>query len=192
MSWRAVVAEFRQRPLWEGAAGSLALHLLVVAVLLSSPPGPEAIVRLPIQETILVDLLKEPPPLRRRLVAVETSGAALALPQASLPAGAREETVSLAKGGKYGRYLRQVKRKIEKGWVLGADIGEGDLIVVFSLERSGKLSRLKLLRSSGNARLDASALSAVRAAGPFAPMPPGMDLARLHVRASFCYRLAGR
>jgi TonB family protein len=194
LGWRGLVAEFRQRPLWEGAAGSLALHLLVASLLLCSPPGPEALVRLPIRQTILVDLLREPPQLRqaRRLVAVEPSGAGLALAPASLPARVREETVSLAKGGKYERYLRQIKRKIEQGWVLAADIGEGDLIVVFSVERSGKLSRVKLLRSSGNRRLDASALSAVRAAGPFAPMPPQMALARLHVRASFCYRLASR
>ncbi|MEQ1669411.1 MAG: cell envelope integrity protein TolA [Hyphomicrobium sp.] len=49
----------------------------------------------------------------------------------------------------------------------------GTVVVSFGVSSSGGLSFASISRSSGDAALDRSALSAVRGAGPFPPPPPG-------------------
>ncbi len=100
-----------------------------------------------------------------------------------------EETVSFENGSKYKSYLLDIKQRIEDAWELPPEASGGALRLIFSVERSGRLSRVELLKSSNDARLDQSALAAVRRAAPFAPMPQGMDLARLHVKAGFRYQV---
>jgi TonB family protein len=171
-------------------AGSLTLHLLLGALILVPPLVWEAgQVRMPVREVLLVELNRLPPAQVRE--AAPATQAAKAAP-AGRKARLREETVSLETAGRYRGYLREIKRRIEEGWELTAAAGEGELLLLFSVERTGRVSQVRLLISSGDAGLDASALSAVRRVQPFPPMPDSMDVGRLNVRAGFCYRLASR
>lgn len=52
----------------------------------------------------------------------------------------------------------------------------GTVVVAFGVTRSGGLSFASIARSSGDAGLDRSVLSAVRGAGPFPAPPPGAGL----------------
>jgi TonB family protein len=180
-----------QRPtVWAAAARSLTLHLVLVGVALALPVAWEAhVVRLPVAQEILLDLKAPAPPRGERLIAVEA-----AMPRQArrhrASRGLHEETVSLDNPGRHKDYLELIKQKLEQGWEPEAGAGAGRLMLLFSVERSGRLSRVVLLKSSGHPRLDSSALAAVRRSGPFDPMPSGMDLSRLNVRASFRYRLA--
>lgn len=178
-------------------AGSLTLHLLLGALILVPPLVWEAgRVRMPVREVLLVELNKLPPAQVRAVAAPQAALAPSEAPSEAAPAGRkarlREETVSLETAGRYRGYLREIKRRIEEGWQLTAAAGEGELLLLFSVERTGRVSRVRLLISSGDAGLDASALSAVRRVQPFPPMPDSMDVGRLNVRAGFCYRLASR
>lgn len=182
------------QPLAGGLAGSLALHLCLAALVFLGPLLWEGHrLRMPVRDVLLVELPEAAPPPAPAARAARRAKAAPA-PAAPAPvrpaSGPREETVSLASPGKYRGYLSEIKRRIEQGWEPGA--GEGELMLIFSVENDGRLSRLRLLRSSGDRGLDESALSAVRRAAPFAPMPASMNLARLNVKAGFCYRLASR
>jgi protein TonB len=154
---------------------------------------------MPVREVLLVELDKLPPAQVRAAARPAAPQAALApseAPSEAAPAGRkarlREETVSLETAGRYRGYLREIKRRIEEGWQLSAAAGEGELLLLFSVERTGRVSKVRLLISSGDAGLDASALSAVRRVQPFPPMPDSMDVGRLNVSAGFCYRLASR
>jgi TonB family protein len=157
---------------WSGLAGSAALHLLVLAALVWPLTFGQESVRLPVREVMLVDLTAraaEPEPACPEPQEGRGGVRAEAPPNRHHEGGPeREETVSLESRGRWRDYLVQIKRRLEQ------------------------VSRVRLLRSSGDRRLDVSALEAVRRAGPFPPMPRGMDLARLHVKAGFCYRLASR
>lgn len=181
---------------WSGLAGSAALHLLVLAALVWPLTFGQESVRLPVREVMLVDLTAraaEPEPAASRPQEGRGGVRAEAPPNRHHEEGPeREETVSLESRGRWRNYLGQIKRRLEQGWAPSGDSRQGDLVLIFSVERSGQVSRVRLLRSSGDRRLDVSALEAVRRAGPFPPMPQGMDLARLHVKAGFCYRLASR
>lgn len=108
---------------------------------------------------------------------------------------AKERTVSLdSRDYRYASYLLGVKRRIENVWGYPAEaraIGlTGSLLVVFTIERDGRLGSLELVEGSGARILDDEAVGAIRRAAPYTPFPVRMAFERLRIRASFNY-LAG-
>ena len=63
------------------------------------------------------------------------------------------------------------------------------MVVKMSLDAGGNVIATNLVSSSGSALLDEGALGIVRAAAPFDPLPDNYGLARLHIVASFRYKL---
>lgn len=110
------------------------------------------------------------------------------------PAGEREETVDIGSSDvKYAAYLSGVKQKILRIWKY-PDAAykmdeEGVVVVKMSIDANGRLSQVALLNSSGFIHLDSGTLEVVRAAAPFQPLPVQYDLSRLHIIASFNYRM---
>ncbi|MFH0810019.1 MAG: cell envelope integrity protein TolA [Pseudomonadota bacterium] len=200
LSW--LIYDLRHLTIWKGLARSAALHLLILTAGIWAVWPESYQIRFPIREVMFVELVPQVPGVAQvsperprrglgmRAAAGSTVGRPAGLRAKGRRGGRREDVVSLAQGGSYKGYLRDIKRRIEQGWSPTSGAAEGDLMLMFSVENSGQVSRVSLLKSSGNASLDESAVSAVRTAGPFAPMPEQMGLARLHVRASFCYQLA--
>ena len=106
-----------------------------------------------------------------------------------------EATVSLdSQDVKYVSYLTKIKKKIEPLWHYpepARTIGlQGKLAIRFSIVRDGQLTRLELLRSSGHPLLDEQALKAVRGAAPYFPLPERLHISRLHINATFEYRIS--
>ncbi len=66
---------------------------------------------------------------------------------------------------------------------------EGTVVVKISIDAGGHLEQAALMSSSGFENLDAGTLDAVKTAAPFAPLPQAYDLSRLHIIASFRYRM---
>lgn len=115
-------------------------------------------------------------------------------PSDDLAASDREDTVDLGSADvKYARYLSQFKKKISRIWMYPADAferrEEGVTVVKISVEADGSLGVIALVSSSGSERLDQSTLATVREAAPFSPLPETYRLTRLHIIASFRYRL---
>jgi protein TonB len=128
-----------------------------------------------------------PPPARSR----RTEQAA---GTATEPNGFREETVALQNpGGPYESYLLQVRRKIEGLWSYPAQAlarrQEGEAVILFTIDAGGTLTSYYVTASSGSTLLDEGALSVVRSASPFEPLPAAFNLSRLHVTAAFRYRI---
>ena len=106
----------------------------------------------------------------------------------------REATVSIGTQSiKYASYLEHIKNKIQNVWVYPEEAiqtgQQGELLVLFSIDKNGNLVRLKLIRSSGYPLLDKAALQAVRDASPFPPLPKRFNLDVLNIYATFEYRL---
>ncbi len=105
----------------------------------------------------------------------------------------KEETVDLSTTEfKYLSYFLKMKRQIEGVWTYPKESqyrGEyGTLFLVFTIRSNGVLEDVKLITSSGYARLDNEAVRAIRAASPFAPFPASWGgLERLNIRATFEY-----
>lgn len=107
----------------------------------------------------------------------------------------REDSVGLQnQGGPYEAYLVQIRRKIEGLWSYPPQAlsgrREGDAEIRFTIDARGALTGYYITSSSGSPLLDEGALACVRAASPFAPLPAAFKLSRLHITATFRYRLA--
>ncbi|MFP4036627.1 MAG: TonB family protein [Desulfobacteraceae bacterium] len=106
----------------------------------------------------------------------------------------REDTISLdTKDRRYVDYASAVKERLMEQWVYPEKarelLLEGRLLLVFTLSRSGDTAGMEVLQSSGHTVLDREACRAVRAASPFPAFPEHLNVHRLHIRASFDYRL---
>ncbi|WP_025270191.1 energy transducer TonB family protein [Hippea sp. KM1] len=107
----------------------------------------------------------------------------------------REATISIGTQQlKYASYMAKLKNKIQAVWVYpnkAIQTGQqGALLILFSIDKNGRLVRLKLIRSSGYPVLDDAALQAVRDASPFAPLPKRLGIDVLNIYATFEYKLS--
>jgi TonB family protein len=171
---------------------SLAGHALVIALTARidgrDSPQPGKVLTVELKTTTEV----EPPPSSARSGPSEPT--VLAARTAKTPAGYREDTVSLQKpGGPYEAYLLQIRRRIEGLWSYPAQAlsekREGSAVIRFTIDAYGALNDYYITSSSGSPVLDEGALAVVRAASPFEPLPTAFHLSRLHVTATFHYRL---
>jgi periplasmic protein TonB len=167
---------------------SLAGHALVLALTTRidwavSPPPERA------QEVITVEL-KAPPekvarrPLRRNKEQQPAAGSG----------SFREGTATLqGDASPYRDYLLQVRRKIEQRWSYPpqaiAAQEEGNAVIRFTIDANGSLSGYDVMTTSGSEILDRGALAVVKAAAPYAPLPIEFNLSRLHITATFSYRM---
>jgi len=110
----------------------------------------------------------------------------------------KEDTICLASPDKtdqkYPAYQQHLWYKINAVWQYlpaGQDRNsEGELTLRFTIAKDGKLLDVTILQQSGLPGLDRAGLRAIRDAAPFDHLPPGSNLVRLHVLASFIYRVA--
>lgn len=105
-----------------------------------------------------------------------------------------QETISLdTEDRRYVSYAKAIKERIAKQWTYPPDarasLIEGKLRLLFSLTRSGGISRIQILNPSGSAVLDQEAVRAVRAGSPYPSFPEHVTVGRLNIDANFEYRL---
>jgi protein TonB len=108
--------------------------------------------------------------------------------------GWREDTVNLGSSDvKYAAYLVTIKKRILQIWEYPQKAyeknEEGVVVVKMSIDASGSLTEANLMSSSGSTLLDDGALSIVKRAAPFESLPDSYSLSRLHIVASFRYKL---
>jgi len=106
-----------------------------------------------------------------------------------------EDTVRLGEQkGRYAGYAGLIKKRLSAAWIYPEQAGkeglEGTVKVRFTVERDGNVSASYLVESSEHDRLDENVIDAVARAAPYPPFPDRFVIARLHVEASFTYRLS--
>lgn len=106
----------------------------------------------------------------------------------------REDTIDLGSPDtKYIHYLTRIKNRILRIWKYPQTSfernEEGKVVVRMSIDADGRLAAATLMSSSGSADLDNGALAVVQEAAPYEPLPESYNLSRLHIVASFNYRI---
>ena len=168
---------------------SLAGHALVIALTaridMRDSSRPEKVMNVELKAPMEI----EPAPFSSR-----SGQTAPAAPAEAEPRGYREDTIALQNpGGPYESYLLQIRRKIEDLWSYPAQAlsekREGSAVIRFTIDASGALAGYYVTSTSGSLVLDKGALAVIRAASPFAALPATFNLSRLHVTATFRYRM---
>jgi TonB family protein len=106
------------------------------------------------------------------------------------------DTISLdTKDKRYSSYAKIIKARLAQHWQYPTqaleNLTEGDVLVLFSLDRQGTLIELQVVQSSGQAILDNETKRAIRAAAPFPSFPGSVTVKRLNIKANFVYKLTG-
>jgi protein TonB len=96
---------------------------------------------------------------------------------------------------RYLAYLRRLKERIESIWIYPRNAAEkgiyGDLIIKFTIKKNGKLGAVELIRTSGFRDLDDAALSALKNAEPFWPLPDEWGMEAYTIEGHFVYTIYG-
>ena len=93
----------------------------------------------------------------------------------------------------YNAYLSQLKKRVESVWKYPEGVnGVQKVAILFTLDRAGRLVQSEVLEST-DARLNASAVEAMKRAAPFAPIPESLkDLANTPLRMQFTVTIGVR
>ena len=93
----------------------------------------------------------------------------------------------------YRAYFEQVRERINAKWVYPRSVGErgieGEALIEFHIAKDGHLDFCELRRSSGTALLDQAALTAVKLAQPFPPVPDRVATGSLAINGMFRYQI---
>lgn len=94
---------------------------------------------------------------------------------------------------KYISYFLGIRKAIELTWVYPSAAVrnglQGEVQLEFKIEKDGRMSKIRVLNSSGYELLDKAIVDAIRLAAPFAPLPKSMAKDTLVVTATFRYVL---
>jgi TonB family protein len=93
----------------------------------------------------------------------------------------------------YNQYLSQLKKRVESVWKYPDGVnGVQKVAILFTLDKAGRLMRSEVLEST-DARLNASAVEAMKRASPFPPIPETLkDLANTPLRMQFTVTIGVR
>jgi TonB family protein len=93
----------------------------------------------------------------------------------------------------YNQYLSQLKKRVESVWKYPDGVaGVQKVALLFTLDKAGRLVRSEVLDST-DARLNASAVEAMKRAAPFPPIPESLkDLANTPLRMQFTVTIGVR
>ncbi|HUM15040.1 MAG TPA: TonB family protein [Candidatus Nitrosotalea sp.] len=179
------------------------------AVAKSEPPSPDAMVKTPEPRT--PDPASPPPDAAR-----SESGAAqpsppqvaVARPPASIwrQPGGGGGLQGGGRGGvegqpipldtpepKFQDYFNKVRERIKSKWVYPRPAGErgieGELLIEFHIAKDGRLEFIELRHSSGTQILDEAAMTAVKLAQPFPPVPDDIAKSTLAINGQFRYQI---
>lgn len=132
----------------------------------------------------IFEVPKETQPQSKQKSAAPAAGGAAA--RSDTPTEAKASGPAAASAGAVREYARYVSQALSKSKPRGAG-GLGTVKVKFTIAADGGLASLEIAKSSGSAKLDTTALEAVRRA-KFPLPPPGMTLAQLTYEVPYYFR----
>lgn len=94
----------------------------------------------------------------------------------------------------FGPYMAKLDHRIKRAWSPPEAPGGQEskrVVVMFKLGLSGTISDLHIVQSSGDPKLDQSAIKAINAATPFGKLPTD-DFGPCNMRLTFSYHDIGR
>ena len=96
-------------------------------------------------------------------------------------------------GADYNEYLTQLKKRVQSVWKYPDGVsGVQKVAILFTLDRAGRLVHSEVLEST-DARMNASAVEAMKRAAPFPPIPDLLkDLANTPLRMQFTVTIGVR
>ena len=94
---------------------------------------------------------------------------------------------------KYQDYFNKIRERIKANWIYPRQAGErgieGELLIEFHIAKDGRVAFIELRHSSGTTILDDAALTAIKLAQPFPPVPDAIAKQTLAINGQFKYQI---
>ena len=84
-----------------------------------------------------------------------------------------------------GPYFAEIKRRVKRNWRPSVPSNNRNTILVFSIQRNGQITGLRVIRSSGSPKVDRESLEAVQKSAPFPPLPQNFPNEQLNIEFNF-------
>jgi TonB family protein len=90
-----------------------------------------------------------------------------------------------------GPYLQQLQEQVRQHWIPGLTQSSRRTVLQFTVSRAGLVSNLRIAQTSGLSVTDEAALSAVKRAVPFSPLPTNYTENYINIQFTFNINVYG-
>ena len=84
-----------------------------------------------------------------------------------------------------GPYFEEIRRRVRRNWKPSAPYNNRHTVLVFSIQRNGQITGLRIRQSSGSEKIDRESLEAVQKSAPFDALPTNFPNEQLPVEFNF-------
>lgn len=88
-------------------------------------------------------------------------------------------------------YMKKLQKDIKKNWNPPKGNSSKRVVVLFKIEKSGKLLETKIKKSSGDTDIDNAAIKAIYDTAPFEPLPKEFTGESIDIEFTFDYNVLG-
>lgn len=91
----------------------------------------------------------------------------------------------------FGPYMRNLQQRIKRNWEPPRGEESRRVVLLFGISKDGRLTSLRIHKSSGLESADKAAMEAVRLSAPFAPLPAEYKENTVDIQFTFDYNVFG-
>ncbi len=154
------------------------------------PPKPQPTPQPKPQQVAVATPTNEPAPLAIGPVEAPAEEPPAAPVATGGPVGGGEPSAGGGDSGEvdFGSYLADMQRRIKRAWFPPKGNESKRISLKFKVAKSGAVTRIRLVESSGLQIADAAAITAIETASPFAPLPAGAP-DQVEIKFTFDYNV---
>lgn len=89
----------------------------------------------------------------------------------------------------FGPYMRKMQMNIKKNWNPPKYNKNCKIVAIYKIQQDGKISNIRIKKSSGDKNMDNSAIKALKKSSPLSPLPYGFKEKSVDVEFSFDYNM---
>lgn len=101
------------------------------------------------------------------------------------------EGIDARREAEIGAYLEQLQQKVRQQWIPGLTQHSQRTVLHFVVSSEGQVSNLRIVQPSGFSMTDQAAMSAVKRAAPFAPLPTSYSQDYINIQFTFNINVYG-
>ena len=99
------------------------------------------------------------------------------------------QSAEVAKEVDFGPYMREMQRKIKLNWNPVKSETSSSVVLKYQIKKDGSLGEYSVLKSSGDKKVDNSAIKALKKSFPFRPLPKAFAGDKIDVQFTFNYNV---
>lgn len=89
----------------------------------------------------------------------------------------------------FAPFMKKLQREIKLNWKPPKKNKSNRVVLLFTVSKNGKVSNIKVLKSSGYEDVDKSAIKAVKDTAPFDPLPAEFEDNQVDIQFTFDYNI---